>query len=170
MRSWWCTANWEGSQLTPNDPKDMPQNVASCSLHRAAGKRNSIQSNGTHLPESPLCMMEPCFPRDGGTPACPWQVVNGFLLHFWMKWGHFWVQFLLYLLSCLYLNPQVLPFAPPTLSTTPPEWSEGEALWGWVSCGVKPRHLQDWAVPEACAEFECMSEIAFNTQIIQAVH
>lgn len=119
MRSWQCTTNWEGTQQSP---EDIPQHRASCSLHRAGGKRKNSQSCGTSLPK--LGVMEPCSPWAGRTPARPWQVVDGFL-----NLLHFWVQLLLYLLRCPFLSPEVLPVSSLTLPTSPAGWREGEALW-----------------------------------------
>lgn len=64
------------------------------------------------------------------------------------------------------------PTSPPSLLWPSPLHQDGgrERLCGTeFPAGVKPGQLQDWAVPEVCAEFECMSEIAFHAQIIQAV-
>ena len=46
--------------------------------------------------------MEPCSPGGGRTPACPQEVVNGFLVLLCLL-----ARLLLYLLNCLYLNPPV---------------------------------------------------------------
>lgn len=69
----------------------------------AKGKEGGeTQSDGVWHPESPLHVIQPCFPRGGWTPACPGEVVNVLLcLH---------VQLLLYLLNCLYPNPWLLLF------------------------------------------------------------
>ena len=77
--------------------------------------------------------MEPCFPGDGWTPACPWEVVNEFLVLLCLH-----ARLLLYLLNCSYLNPWVLhsfPILPPSL------WVRGsEQLRGaWLPAGIKPQ-------------------------------
>ena len=69
--------------------------------------------------------MEPCFPGDGWTPACRWEVVNEFLVLFCL---HAWL--LLYLLNCLYLNPRVFSLLPFWFS--PPSHRGGE----WASSCV----------------------------------
>ena len=80
--------------------------------------------------------MEPCFPGDGWTPACPREVVTEFLVLLCLcAW------LLLYLLNCLYLNPQVLSlslfrFSPPSHCRGVSEWLCGAEL----PAGVKPRH------------------------------
>jgi len=63
-------------------------------------------------------VMEPCFPGDGWTPACQREVVKEFLVLLCLC-----AQLLLYLLNCLYLNPQVLSLLP--LWFSPPLHWEG---------------------------------------------
>ena len=80
--------------------------------------------------------MGPYFPGDGWTPACRWEVVNEFLvllcLHAWL---------LLYLLTCLYLNPRVFSlflcrFSPPSHQGGVSERLCGASL----PAGVKLQH------------------------------
>ena len=91
--------------------------------------------------------MEPCFPGDGWTPACRWEVVNEFLVLLCLR-----AQLLFYLLNCLYLNPRVFSllvfwFSPSHLGG---EWVSGYVV---LSCRLglnhEPRH-------SACAELICL--------------
>ena len=136
QEGWRGTGSWEGTQLgqlTQTDQRDMPDHRMSGSAYKLGKKKEwgDVQSDGVCLPKSPLRVMEPCFPGDGCTPACRWEVGNEFLvllcLHVWL---------LLYLLNCLYLNPRVFSlllfrFSPPS------HWggSERAAVWclvaGW---------------------------------------
>lgn len=68
--------------------------------------------------------MEPCFPGNVCTSAWWREEVSKFLILFWLH-----SQFLLYLLNCLCLNPQVLSLLPFSSSPHP--------IWGeWASSFV----------------------------------
>ena len=66
-----CTRSWErtqSGQLTPTDQRDIPDYMTACSAIERWGKKKEegdVQSDGVCLPESPLHVMEPCFPGDG---------------------------------------------------------------------------------------------------------
>ena len=83
---WGCRSSWEGTQLwelTPAGQRDFPYRTVSRSAYKAGGKKEeggNVQNYSTCLPQSPLHVMEPCFPGDGWTPACPWEALNEFLV------------------------------------------------------------------------------------------
>lgn len=136
VRSWRGTTNREGTQQTSADPRDTPQHMASGSLHRGGGRRKSIQSNGTYLPMTPLCVVVPCFPQDGGTPTCPQRVVNGFL-----HLLHFWGQLLLYFLSLP--QPTSSPFCSSDPLHHPTKDGVSKRLCGTkFPAGLKPGQLK----------------------------
>ena len=89
----------------PNCPKaySRPYNAVLSKKIRRKGGRGDVRSDGICLPKSPSHVMKPCFPRNGKTPARPWEAVNECLILLWAC-----VQLLLSLLSCLYLSAPVL--------------------------------------------------------------
>ena len=102
---WGCTRSWEGTQLgqlTPTDPRDIPDHMMSCLAYKAGGRR---RKGGTF--RITAIVSQVTVTRDGALlswrclkPACRWEVVNEFLVLLCLR-----VWLLLYLLNCLYLNP-----------------------------------------------------------------
>ena len=83
--------------------------------------------------------MEPCFPGDGWARACQWEVVNKFLVLLCLC-----AHLFLYLLNCLYPNPQVFSllsfwFSPPSHRGEVSKWMSGAQL----TAEVKPWHFSN---------------------------
>ena len=106
--------SWDSwPQLTKGISHTMWHHAQHIKLEKKEG--GDVRSGGVCLPKPLLCVMEPCFPGDGWTPACRWEAVNQFLGLLCLR-----VQLLLYPLNCLYLNPQVFSLLP--LQFSPLSW------------------------------------------------
>ena len=173
---WGWARGLEGSQLgqlTPTDQRDI-QTIwchAQQQKLREEGGRGFIRSDGFCLPKLLLRAMEPCFPGDGWTLPCWWEVVNQFLV-----WLCLCTWLLLYLLNCLYLKPQVFSLLP--FKFCPPshlggsEWAAMQCLgayWGQTMATLCPKmtkimknmHLWSackswlWEASESCFKLQC---------------
>ena len=100
-------------------------------------EQGDIQSDGDCLPKEWLRVIEPCFPGDGWTPACRWEVVTEFLILLCLC---MWLLFCL--LNWFYLNPwlfSLLLFWP---SPIPLGGGVSELLGGaQLPAGVKPQQI-----------------------------
>lgn len=102
------------------DEKDAPSCMAS---HSATKKEEGTRAAMTFVLPRYHCT---CWSLTSGcTPACWWEVANGFLLFYY-----------------LYSNPQVLPLLPV------PHWkSEWAAAWCWAASRIEPQLpvFQTWS-------------------------
>lgn len=92
VRSWQSTANWEGSEQTPADPRDGSQHVAPYSLQSC--RKEEEHSEQWHFSSQvTITCGGALLPSAWQNTCLPQQVVNGFLhlLHFW---GQLFLYFL----------------------------------------------------------------------------
>ena len=107
---WGCTRSWEGTQLgqLTQLTKWILHNIQHHAQHTKQGEEEGRGGTFRVMALVFRCyMMEPCFPGEGWTPACWWEVVNEFLILLCLH-----VQLLLYLLNCLFLKSWVFSLLP----------------------------------------------------------